>query len=304
MNLSEKFEKGASSHTYQRIDADYRVNVFLGYNDKGQMSMVITERGRTVPVKSTKLIEVSLKQREDGKLALSFDLLDNAFRSMFLLFCKDMIITCERAGAHVAISIALLRWKYWKEMFGKRKKDILDRMTIKGLVGELIELKDHFIAEYGENRAIASWMGPLLGHKDFEMEKTWYEVKTVAENALQITVSSLEQLESEMDGHLVVIRLEDTNTVNDLSVNLNELVLEIADNIEDPEVLELFRTRLDNMGYVCDEEYNNYNYIYTKTERYAVTADFPRLRRKDLPDAIGNVKYSVLLNGLTSFREE
>ena len=303
MDLSGKFAKGEANHTYQRIDADYKVNVFLGYNDHGQMSMVITERGRDVPVKSTKLIDVSLKRREDGKHALSFDLVDNGYRPMFLLFCKDMIITCEKAGPDAAFSSALLRWKYWKEMFGKKKSSILDRMTIKGLAGELIELRDHFIPEYGAGRAISSWMGPLLGHKDFEIDDTWFEVKAVSESALQVIINSLEQLESEVNGHLVVIRLEDTAAASKISTNLNKLVIEITNCIEDPEVMDLFRTRLDNIGYVCDEEYNNYNYIYKGTERYCVNDDFPRLRRSSLPGPIGNAKYSIILNGIESFRE-
>lgn len=45
MELLKKFEKGALSHTYQRIDSDYKVDIFLGYNDEGQMSMVILKMG-------------------------------------------------------------------------------------------------------------------------------------------------------------------------------------------------------------------------------------------------------------------
>ena len=91
MNIEEKFQKGVVDHTYQRIDSEYKVNIFLGYTDEGNMSMVITEYGNKVLVKSTKLIEVSLKKREDEKMALSFDLLDNSYKSLFLLFCNDII---------------------------------------------------------------------------------------------------------------------------------------------------------------------------------------------------------------------
>ena len=107
MNIQEKFERGAQNHTYQRIDSEYKVNVFLGYNEDGQMSMVITEPGRESLVKSSKIIEVKLKRREDGKMALTFDLLDGTYKSMFLIFCKDMISICELAGSNMAISNAL-----------------------------------------------------------------------------------------------------------------------------------------------------------------------------------------------------
>lgn len=303
MNIVEKFDRGITNHTYQRIDSEYKVNIFLGYNDDGQMSMVITEAGKAVPVKSSKFINVTIKKREDGKLALSFDLIDGAYKSLFLIFCKDIIVTCEKAGTSMAISSAIVRWKYWKEMFGKRKATVLDKLAVKGLIGELLELKDHFIADYGQDKAISSWMGPLLGHKDFEIEDTWYEVKAVNENAVQVAISSLEQLDANVDGHLVIVRLEDTSTVNSLAINLNSIVLEITNLIEDPDTMALFRIRLDNMGYVWDEEYNNYNFLYKGTERYSVTEKFPCLRRRDVDGAIGNVKYTILLNAISSFKE-
>lgn len=303
MNIEEKFARGASTKTYQRIDGEYRVNIFLGYNDDGQMSMVITELGKETLVKSSKLINVTLKRREDQKLALSFDLLDANYKSMFLVFCKDMIITCEKGGSQFAISNALVRWKYWKEMFGKKKSNILDKMEIKGLIGELLELRDYFIKEFGETVAIQGWMGPLLGHKDFEIGSTWYEVKAISENAVQVNISSLEQLESEVDGHLIIVRLEETSSVSDLSINLNQAVLSVIDRIEDPENMDLFHTRLDNMGYAADQEYDNYNFVFKGRQSYSVTEEFPRLQRKDVHQSIGNAKYTIMLDGISEFKE-
>lgn len=303
MNIEEKFARGAESHTYLRIDSEFRTNIFLGYNDDGQMSLVVAEPGREAVVKSSKLIDVSLKRREDNKMALKFDLLDESYKSMFFIFCKDIIAVCERAGSDMAISNALMRWKYWKEMFGKKKSSILDKQEIKGLIGELFELRDHFIKDYGETVAVQSWMGPLLGHKDFEIDETWYEVKAVNENAVQVNISSLEQLESENDGHLVVIRLEDASMTSSVAVNLNQMVLKVAEEIKDPENLDLFMTRLDNMGYAPDEEYDNFNFVFKGRQCYSVTEQFPRLTRGGVSESIGNAKYTILLNGISEFKE-
>ncbi len=303
MNIEEKFEKGAVYHTYQRIDSSYRVNIFLGYNDDGKMSMVITEPGKETIVKSSKIIEVTLKKREDKKMALTFDLLDNAYKSMFLIFCKDIIAICEKAGSQMSISNALTRWKYWKEMFGKKKSSILDKQEIKGLIGELLELRDRFLKEYDESTAINSWMGPLLGHKDFEINETWYEIKSVNENAVQVNISSLEQLDSEVDGHLVVYRIEETSMTSDLAINLNKTVISIIDLIQDPENLDLFRTRLDNVGYVPSEEYDSFNYVFKGRQSYTVINGFPRITREAVSESIGNVKYSIMIDGISKFKE-
>lgn len=48
MELWRKFEQGKERHTYQRIDSEYRVNIFLGYNENGNMSMVLTEPGQSL----------------------------------------------------------------------------------------------------------------------------------------------------------------------------------------------------------------------------------------------------------------
>lgn len=304
MRIEEKFSKGEEFHTYLRVDPDYKVNIFLGYNDDGQMSMVITEYGSVTNVNSSKVIDVQMKKREDGRTALSFDLLDGTYKSMFLIFCKDMIVVCEKAGNEMAISNAVTRWKYWREMFGKRKSTILDKQEIKGLIGELLELRDHFIRDYGQHEAISSWMGPLSGHKDFEIEDTWYEVKSVNENALQVSINSLEQLEADTEGHLVVIRLEDTSMAATNSINLNKLVMEIINRIEDLDDLDAFRIKLDNIGYCSDPEYDNYNFKFKGTRRFLVGDGFPRIRRNEVSPSIGSVKYTILLDGITSFEED
>ena len=147
-------------------------------------------------------------------------------------------------------------------------------------------------------------MGPLLGHKDFEINDTWYEVKSVNENATQVIISSFEQLEADNDGHLVIVRLEETGSVVDNSINLNKIVSKIIDCIEDPDNLEMFRTKLDNVGYVADSEYDSYNFLHKSTQRYLVGDKFPRLRRGEVDPSIGNAKYTILLNGITDFMED
>ena len=116
-------------------------------------------------------------------------------------------------------------------------------------------------------------------------------------------ISSLEQLESEDDGHLVVVRVNETSEANERSLNLNKMVLQITDLINDPEVLEEFRIKLDNVGYTLDPEYDNYNFVFKGTETYTVNDGFPRLRRSEVNEAIGNVKYTILLAGITDYKE-
>lgn len=304
MDLKSKFEKGKANRTFQRIDSTYTVNIFVGFDDDGRMTVVITGDSAFKQIKSTKLIDVSLKMRNDGKMALSFSLLDTAYESLFLIFCNDIIAICEKAGSAQAIACAIIRWKYWKEMFGKRKQTILDKQEIKGLIGELLILKEGILTSWGEEKAVQAWMGPLSGHKDFEIDDTWYEIKSVNENALQVKISSLEQLESDKKGHLIVVRLEDTSTVVENAINVNKLTAEIIGLITDVENLSIFQTKLDNIGYSFDEEYNSWNFLYKGSQSYYVDEAFPRIRKKDVDSSIGNAQYTIILDGIERFKED
>ncbi len=304
MNISEKFNIGRRSFTYQRVDAEYKTNIFLGYNEAGQMSMVITEVAKIQKMTSSKIINVSLRKREDNKIALSFDLVDYHYMDLFLIFCEDIIKTCERVSNDFAIKESIGRWKFWKEMFGKQDSHILEKQEIKGLIGELIVLQELFINEKGSKKAVESWLGPLLGHKDFEVDDTWYEVKAVNENSNQVTISSLEQLESNVLGHLILVRLEETSSVSKLSTNLNKIVLGLLDEIKDIYDLLLFKERIIQTGYIYDDRYNDINYTYKGMEQYKVDDQFPRLRKNMLHPSIGNAKYTILLDGIEGYREE
>lgn len=303
MDLSEKFESGRASHSYQRIGPDYKVNIYVGANDEGKMSMVIAENGRAEKVKSSRLIDVNLARREDQKLSLSFDLLDDTYAPMFMIFCEDMIVVCESSGKNMAISSALMRWKYWKEMFGRKRSELLEKQEIKGLIGELFVLRYRMAPEYGITEAVKSWMGPLLGHKDFEINDTWYEVKTIASGSASFTVNSLEQLESDVCGHLLTVVADDASETSGKAVNLNQMVRSVADLIKDPETMNEFLDKIDQAGYLPNTEYDSINFSILGLESYLVDDSFPRLRRSEVNQAIGNAKYTILLAGIARSKE-
>ena len=102
---------------------------------------------------------------------------------------------------------------------------------------------------------------------------------------------------------MVIIRLEETSATSDLSTNLNKMVLSVTDSIKDPDNLDLFRIRLDNMGYTPNDEYDNYNFVFKGRQCYSISDGFPRLTRKDVPESIGNAKYTILLNGISNYKE-
>ena len=102
----------------------------------------------------------------------------------------------------------------------------------------------------------------------------------------------------------MVVRLEDTSTVAENSVNINKLVVEIMGLITDVENLNVLQTKLDNIGYSFDEEYELWNFLYKGRQSYYVDDMFPRIRKKDVDNAIGNAQYTIMLDGIERFKED
>ena len=304
MNLMKKFNEGKNHKKYFRIDPDYKLDAYVGYNEEGQMSLSIIENGRIEKINSSKFIHAQLNKRNDGKLVLSFDLQDSAYISTFLVLCSDLIEMCECNGKDKAIQTAIERWNFWRDMFSNKQPDILSKKEIKGLIGELIVLSEFMIKKHGHFEAINSWMGPLLGHKDFEFGDEWIEVKSINTASNQVTISSLEQLDSQVEGKLIIVRLEDTNSSVDDAINLNSIVNEIVEDLDSSDIMQAFQMKLYSAGYAYNKLYDDINFRFEKMETYKVVDEFPRLTRGNVNLKIGNAKYTILLDGIESFKEK
>ena len=195
-----------------------------------------------------------------------------------------------------------MRWNMWRIAFKNSSNKILNENEIKGLIGELIFLNEYMIKKYGIERSIRSWQGPLNFHKDYEISENWYEIKAISNNSLTVNISSVEQLESNFKGELDIVILEQANELVNECVSLNKLISIINNKIDNIDVKRIFWNKLDNIGYLYDEEYDKYNYRVIDINRYRVEDDtFPRILRKELKKGIINVSYEVALNDIDSY---
>lgn len=303
MNLKEKFDECKKTGGFKRLKG-YQVDIFIGYDENGNMAVAITENGKKERISSSKFIKVTFNTRTDGKLILMFSLTDKTYEDIYLKFCNDLIESCECAGQEVAISCGVLRWKYWQSTFSKKKSDILSEEEIKGLIGELYIVKNHFFRQVSIEDSIRAWLGPLGGHKDFEIDDTWYEIKSTNESSIQITINSLEQLESDIDGYLFIVRLERTSDISTDSLDLNTIIKEISKTLSDPNVMDLYLERLNAAGYEYSEEYDAYKYRFKGIKLYLVNDSFPRLRKNEINPSIIKAEYSILIDGISEFEEK
>ena len=197
-----------------------------------------------------------------------------------------------------------LRARYfsWRQLF-KPDKGKLTETEIMGLIGELLFLQSRLFPEKGIDKAIESWTGIEKAHKDFSFDDVWYEIKTINFGKESVRISSLEQLDSDVDGHLAVYTLEKMSPSFN-GIKLNELVTSIISQLENATQKELFMDKLNLYGFDFSPEYDQWVFSLRDFSIYFVAVnDFPRISRTMIPEAVTKVTYEILLNEIQQYKE-
>lgn len=299
--IEEKLRIGKVDNTYQRVDSEHPIDIFIGYDENGYKSLAITGETLTKNLVSTSIISVSSKKRYDNKIQLIFSLTDDSFISLFLHYCEDVINSSKNISSAIVLDFLVGRWNYWRKMFKVTNSDLLSDSVIKGLVGELLFLNKKMFGKYEVASSIAAWMGPEMAHKDFEINDDWYEVKSTDSSSASIKISSLSQLDAENEGRLAVVLLDKASPENTNSYNLNSCVSNTLLKINDESVADEFMNKLAEMGYFYDIRYDNICYALKSITQYKVNDNFPRMTATDISTGITNVSYSVLLQSISQF---
>ncbi|MCI9061954.1 MULTISPECIES: PD-(D/E)XK motif protein [Romboutsia] len=299
--LEYKFELGKEKLSYRRIDSTHILDIYVGYNVNKQMSMIITEVGETKDIQSSKCIDVKIYEKFPNKVSISFNLMDNSMSKLFLQFCNDIIESSRDIDKTKAINFIIRRWERWITMFKKPYTDLLNESQVLGLLGELIYLKEYMIPKYGQSKAIDSWLGPDKSHKDFEIDDTWYEIKVIKPSSLTVKISSVEQLDSNLNGTLVTVILDKSNKQVDSYININKYCEELEFTITNFDDKLKFIQKLTQCGYYKNEEYDKYIYKFINKKEYAVDNNFPKLSKENLSDGIVKASYEISLDYIEKF---
>lgn len=302
--IKEKFDECKNSISYKRISSDHPVNIYVGYNEKGNKSFAIVSNKCNSDFESTRLIDVELNVRFDGNYVLSFNLLDDSLSDIFYQFISDIVDKTHNLKDYSPIAFTIERWKKWINMFKNPKNVFLSENEVRGLLGELIYLEKYMFYKYGIDKSLESWIGNSLSHKDFEIDDTWYELKTIKENALTVTISSIEQLDSNKQGELVLVKLEPSNESINEPIKLNDYIKKIETYFSNDYQLNVFKEKLNERKYFYAPEYDKYVYSIKSIDNYGVTEKFPRLKNSDLPDSIARASYELYIKKIEDFKIE
>ena len=84
---------GAINHldTYQRVNSTHLLDLYVGNDDTARWTLLLISEYPPMKVASSRMILVKSGRRSDKKWSLSFSLVDDSYRDMFVLFCEDII---------------------------------------------------------------------------------------------------------------------------------------------------------------------------------------------------------------------
>ena len=285
---------------YVRVSDSHPLELYLGKNGKGNPTLRYNGAFQPVKVIGNSLLEIKqVKTTGYYSLLFCFNSQDNL--SLFYNFCEDIITQTENYTGDNGYIEIVNRYNQWKKMFYGSSK-LLSENEILGLIGELMFLKNCAIERYGTTTGLNGWSGPEPTHKDFSYGDDWFEIKTINSFKSSVFISSIEQLDSENDGRLVVYRMEKMSPSFN-GITLNKLVGEIMQSLVLDTDKDIFVEKLKQVGYAYNEVYDNYVYNFISVDGYLVNCAFPRLKADKLPAGIGKVQYEILLTLIERFKE-
>jgi hypothetical protein len=231
---------------------------------------------------------------------LSFGLEDSSLSDLFYRFCDDIIENTRESDPKNGFTSIINRWNTWIKFFSKLSLPLTES-EVRGLIGEIYFLREFMLPRYGTDKSVEAFIGVDKAHKDFEIEDTWYEVKTIHNGGHTTKISSIEQLDSYKEGYLSIVTLDQGTLGLDDCVTLNKIIYNFRSIVGEKNA-GIFDEKMREAGYVFDERYDEYAYIIISLDIYKVSSDFPRIEKNMLPVGIVKASYEIDISSIEGFK--
>lgn len=300
-DLQKKWnETSPYSGGFLQVSEGHPLSVHVGY-ENDQRCFVILDTGRIDNIDSSKAIDAVCIKISDEQFGLKFLLKYPSLDELFIKLCWDLM-ECSK-DAEYPLDAVLERYSNWLILLQKAKNGIMPISRQKGLLAELLYLHDQ-IQQIGEEEAVAAWVGPEGCDQDFVFADRWSEIKATSKASNSVLISSLQQLDREDTGELIVYFMDKLTAQGDGDFSLPMVVGEVKDMIQLPHNKDLYDCKLAMYGYYYKDEDQYSNIYYSLSERrvYEVNRSFPRITVNNVPREIIEARYRMDLASIESFR--
>lgn len=300
MDIRSQFSAFSRPEYFSRIDDEHILDLHIGLDEKGRKSIELRSIFKPVKVTGTSAIDVTQYTKPEYN-TIRFSLKDDDMSGLFYKFCEDIIEqTKDLKNEKDGYKAITTRFFQWKKMFVLSKNTFLTEPEIMGMIGEILFLRGPLADEIGLSEALKSWSGQELTHKDFSCSDKWYEVKTISRGNTTVRISSLEQLDSDKNGELIVYSLEKMSPAYN-GISLNKLILETRQMFLSADDADTFLAKVAMQGYEYNNYYDEFVFEVSGLTRYKVTDQFPKLTHANVPKEITKANYDLALAEIMSF---
>ena len=290
-------------NSYLSLGDIHPLNLQIGRAANYYKSLAVMNSGKIKDIPSSYAVRAVNPALANGDFVLEFQLVHDTFDEEFQRLCWDMIEVTIESPQPLKDMIA--RYMTWQKLLQYKNTGVMSFENQKGLLGELLYLEE-LLSSMTCADAVNAWCGPEGSDQDYVMANTWTEIKTVSLAATTVKISSLQQLDQEIDGILKVYVLE-KSTEGPGRVTLPDVVSQIKATLADePQVLDRFEMKLFKYGYrqADEDEYRKNWFRLVESREFFVTDDFPKLTRKNVPSGVEECTYGLSLLSLEPFRRQ
>lgn len=293
-----------------RIDEIPHLNCFAATNHITGQHLYIMSLSKNVAIPELKNyrfkgVEIyTLPIEPEDRIEFYIYLLDNELKDIFSLFIQNILEDIEPSVTeNEAITTTLNVVSKWKKLFDKINFNGLSLEQQKGLIGELLFLNYLLNDDKTSTNAVNAWTGAEMEFqaKDFTLGAVGIEIKFTSSKQPRIKVSNERQLDAENLSDLFLV-LYSTEAVKDNGFSLNSLIAQTRKVISTDEERSIFNAKLQLNSYF-DEDSEHYSRMYSlkKTFGFAVTSDFPKIVKNQLPLGIYDTSYSIEISAVENF---
>jgi hypothetical protein len=288
---------------FQMVDSDHPLSFYFRQNALGNKEMLLISAYEPQNIKGSKLLLIEIGKRKDMQWATRFKLLRREEEAVFVHLCWDLVESSrDKTDDKKGMAFVFERFIKWQRLMQLGGSGLLSESEIKGLIGELLFLESFILSGHDKRIAVDGWQGAEKTDRDFAFNNCWYEIKATNPGAVSVRISSIEQLDTDEAGQLIVYFLEKTSSTENSAFTLKKLVDRLRTIIsDDAAVLSMFESKLLNAHYIDLKEYDETYYVLRGQACYQVDDHFPRVRRSMLSNAVIKLSYDLSLSNLSEW---
>jgi len=250
-------------------------------------------------------LEVQTLIDQSGLFRIEIALNDQDAREPFGHVCDDIVDYCEHTAQPEALPRRIAeRLDVWRRLWRRQRLGILSEEAQRGLLAELLFLRDIWLEVTDELNAVDTWEGPDGASQDFRQGFRAAEVKSRPPSRNSIVISSADQMWFDGDLYVVVYPVATVGQLEGDVLSLNQVVESVRARLDGGQARDRLDIRLIDFGYINRREYDEERFVMAEPTAYHVGEGFPALREADLPSGVEGVRYSVNLNWCDEHRIE